>query len=686
MSEQTSSGGLISPSDIADLAGKSRAAVSYWRKHEADFPSPVTGTAARPLFDRIQVERWLRHRNALGGQNHGAIAVWAALNSMRGAAAMESLVAELHRILAIRKIALTDVATSQAWESARAASGREVTDWLLRAEDSAAQAWSEGAYALQSRLMRELPSEGLSQLVRAVEDAPAERLADVSDNALNKLVGGAARGGGEHGLPESRTAAILAAASRQRGGLAYDPACGIAQGLILFATRTPGAPRIVGNEINIDAYTIATVRALLRGIDAQFLLGNVLVEDPNPDLRADVILAEPPFGLRWDPAQAPFDPRWTFGVAPKSSSDLAWVQHALFHLAPDGVAYVLTPMGPLFRGGAEQKIRSGLVATDVIETIVGLPGKLVPHTSIPLTLWVLRRERRSQSRTGVTFIDASEEVNIEGSIAAWLDAVEAGIMPEVPSTHVEATDLIAAGADLLPNRWIARPGKEAGAVREQLSAAFSELEKVASAIEPLSASPSVSDGVAGATRIASVRELVSLGLASAWQGRVSVDEMSEKTDLRGIVTTRAVRDGLPAFFGYAGDLERLREERVTQAGDVLLTTMGRVRAIVDHAGGRIPARGVHVLRLDPATFDPEYVAIALSGEWNDAYQRGSTLTHAAVKDLEIPVLSLADQRDVVGGVARLRSIAEKATALAEAAKAASVAALDVVRYGAEKRR
>src|SRR5699024_1001329 len=128
--------------------------------------------------------------------------------------------------------------------------------------------------------------------------------------------------------------------------------------------------------------------------------------DPDPDLRADVVIAEPPFNLRLDYDLRLTDPRFVFGVPPARNADTAWLQHAIAHLTDTGRAFVITAHGALFRGGAEERLRTELLRQGCVETIVGLPGGMSAYTSIPLALWVLRRPNNEQS--DVLLIDASE--------------------------------------------------------------------------------------------------------------------------------------------------------------------------------------------------------------------------------------------------------------------------------------
>ena len=114
---------------------------------------------------------------------------------------------------------------------------------------------------------------------------------------------------------------------------------------------------MVGHDINVRAIRIARMRSFLHELDAEFECADVLLEDPAPDLQADTVVAEPPFGMDWSRSQNIADSRWAFGIPPANNSELAWLQHAIAHLNPDGSAYVVTSVAPLTARESETLMR-----------------------------------------------------------------------------------------------------------------------------------------------------------------------------------------------------------------------------------------------------------------------------------------------------------------------------------------
>jgi type I restriction enzyme M protein len=221
----------------------------------------------------------------------------------------------------------------------------------------------------------------------------------------------------------------------------------------------------------------------IRGIEVDLgpRWGDSFHEDLHPDLKADYILANPPFNISdWGGEQLRDDPRWKYGVAPAGNANFAWLQHMVSHLSPRGVAGVVLANGSLSsQQSGEGDIRRRLVEADLVECIVALPGQLFYSTPIPASLWFLNRDktpggaRAWRDRRGETlFIDArklgamvdrthrelaAEDVaRIAGTYHAWRGERGAGEYVHVPGFCASATadDLAHHGYVLTPGRYV----------------------------------------------------------------------------------------------------------------------------------------------------------------------------------------------------------------------------------------
>ncbi len=203
-------------------------------------------------------------------------------------------------------------------------------------------------------------------------------------------------------------------------GRVYDPACGSGGMFVQSAefVRAHGGKRtdisVYGQEFTDTTWRLAKMNLALRGIEADLgpQSADSFTRDLHPDVRADFVLANPPFNVSnwWDPKLAD-DPRWKYGTPPQGNANFAWVQHFIHHLAPGGTAGFVLANGSLSsKTGGEGDIRRRLVEADLVDCIVTLPDKLFYNTGIPVSLWFVSKNRHGnghRERRGETlFIDA----------------------------------------------------------------------------------------------------------------------------------------------------------------------------------------------------------------------------------------------------------------------------------------
>lgn len=676
--------GLVAPSEIAEMAGVSRGAVSNWRSGDrTDFPEPVGGSEARPLFDIAAVRDWLLERDYKIREDRGERIVWSLLNRFRGELAIEKTVDVLINVFVCRQLSHEAPALGAAWQEVLSAAPSELSAALSRLGWLAGQinpaAWFDLVKLPEDTRLDRI----LTSLVFLVNDLDVQNLDFIADDALRRVAAAQARSAGTYGLVGSRVSALLASlAASRRPETIYDPACGIAEALLKTHDTQGKDVRLVGHDINANAVRTARQRCFLAGVKADFDVVDVLTHDPDPELRADVIVAEPPLGLQWNAEQSFADPRWSLGVPPKSSADMAWMQHTIYHLNSGGRGFVITTMGPLFRSGAERSIRSKLLQQDCVEAVILLPGKMLPHTSVQLVLWVLCRPGESADPGTVLLIDASQTKNPEEHARSWL-SLGSGSGPKdlPPYAQIDVRDLLADDAVLTPNRWIERPEVESSNVANQYAGAVRDLNKAADSLAGFAIS-SHTQVEFSTPRIVTIKELAQQSATSLSQGRIMRDEAEKLGPI--VVSASDVRDGLPILRDVDQaawkDLASSKPHVVTQQGDVLVTTMNTIRAVVDAQGGRVLANGVYRLRVDTALFDPAYVAHCLRGTWNQRYQSGTTIKRADIKVLELPLIPLKEQRQLVAALDAISSAQRDAETAAAAARDMTRGLLDGLRY------
>lgn len=200
-------------------------------------------------------------------------------------------------------------------------------------------------------------------------------------------------------------------------GKVYDPCCG-SGGMFVhsanFVTEHQGNINnisVYGQELNATTWRLAKMNLVIRGIEAD--LGDANADtfhnDKHKSLRADFILANPPFNIK-DYGQDSLleDPRWKYDVPPKGNANYAWIQHMISKLAPRGVAGFVLANGSLSTGQTQEyNIRKAMVEDDIIDCIITLPDKLFYTTGIPVSLWFLRKQKKQNNK--ILFIDMREK-------------------------------------------------------------------------------------------------------------------------------------------------------------------------------------------------------------------------------------------------------------------------------------
>ena len=281
--------------------------------------------------------------------------------------------------------------------------------------------------------------------------------------------------------------------SRKIEGRVYDPCCG-SGGMFVQAERFVQAHggrlddiAIYGQESNYTTWRLCKMNLAVRGIDADIRWNNEgsFHKDELKDKRFDFALANPPFNTSdWGGERLREDPRWKYGVPPASNANYAWLQHILWHLAPNGTAGVVLANGSMSSTqSGEDEIRRAMVEADVVDCMIALPGQLFYSTQIPACLWFLARNKNPggkwRDRSGeVLFIDArklghlvdrtrrelSDEdiARIAKTYHAWRGEKDTGTYADVPG-FCKAARL----EEMKAHNYLLTPGRYVGAAEEE---------------------------------------------------------------------------------------------------------------------------------------------------------------------------------------------------------------------------
>lgn len=323
------------------------------------------------------------------------------------------------------------------WEQLRAAApqpdiGKRIDDALTLIE--ADNPKLKGI--LDKRFARaQLPDGKLGELVNLIStigfgDDPSKArdiLGQVYEYFLGMFASAEGKRGGQFYTPASIVKTLVAVLSPSKGQI-YDPCCG-SSGMFVQSERfiedhggKLGDVSIYGQEANPTTWRLAAMNLVIRGMD--YNLGkepaDTFTKNQHPDLRADYVLANPPFNISdWWHASLEGDVRWVYGTPPQGNANYAWLQHILHHLKPTGRAGIVLANGSMSSSqNSEGQIRAAMVEADVVEVMIALPGQLFFNTQIPACLWFLAKQKKRQGE--VLFIDARKQATMISRVQSEL--------------------------------------------------------------------------------------------------------------------------------------------------------------------------------------------------------------------------------------------------------------------------
>ena len=282
--------------------------------------------------------------------------------------------------------------------------------------------------------------------------------------------------GGEFYTPSSVVRTLVEILQPFEDCRVYDPCCG-SGGMFVQSAKFVEAHQgsrnrisVYGQESNADTWKMAKMNMAIRGIDADFgpYQADTFFDDLHKTLKADFILANPPFNLSyWGQDKLQDDIRWKYGVPPAGNANYAWIQHMIHHLAPNGKIGLVLANGALStQSSGEGEIRKRIIEDDLIEGIVAMPTQLFYSVTIPVTLWFISKNKNQKGKT--LFIDARKmgymvdrkhrdftDEDIQ-KLADTFKAFQSGTLEEVKGFCAVATTEQIAAQDyiLTPGRYV----------------------------------------------------------------------------------------------------------------------------------------------------------------------------------------------------------------------------------------
>ena len=316
------------------------------------------------------------------------------------------------------------------------------------------------------------------ELTAASEGEKTHRSVDllgrVYEYFLTRFASAEGKNGGQFYTPSCVVRCLVEMLAPYKGRI-YDPACG-SGGMFVQSEKFVeshggkiGDISIYGQESNATTRRLAVMNLALRGIEADFgeEHADTFRRDLHPDLRADFVIANPPFNDS-DWFRKDDDVRWQYGVPPKGNANFAWVQHFIYHLAPQGMSgFVLANGSMSSNQSGEGEIRKALIEADLVDCMVALPGQLFYSTQIPVCLWFIAKNKNADTKRG--FRDRRKQT-------LFIDARKMGTL--IDRVHRELTDADLDKITSTYHAWrggTAAPSPLAGEGRGEGAAAYTDI-------------------------------------------------------------------------------------------------------------------------------------------------------------------------------------------------------------------
>lgn len=668
----------VTLAEVARIAGVGRAAVSNWRRRHDTFPAPVGGSDTSPQFSLTEVEQWLRHNGKVEGVGSRE-RLWPHFEALGDRTLVGLAVAEIGRRVLAGDVIMPGPAGGELPEDAQRL--------IDRTAGSTRQADSQDIFEF-------LLARWLETHVRQISVTPAPLaglMAVIADVFSPKS-----------GVPES----------------VLDPACG-AGGLLIAAVRqwaaadrSPGVV-LAGTDRDLALASLAAARlgfasaehggslrggrraaeagAHIAGVDVR--VGDSLRADPHGEFRADVVLCNPPFNERdWGHEELATDPRWTYGLPPRTEPELAWVENALARLKPGGVAVLLLPPAVASRR-AGRRIRGALLRAGAIQGVIALPPGTAAPYSVSLHLWVLQAPVPTTvaTRREVLLVDAAASGPRPGGGPQGIDWPElrehvvsavrsyvargesqaggrgrpTAVLP-AGCVAVPVVDLLDEQVDLTPARYVPGAGVSGGVQLRESWPKFEDLLHTLSELADLLSRFDLASehGTPVTTTVGDLDRAQALTVHAGRDTSAGLTRLEVPSE--GAVPMLTVPDllsgGKPRSWLPADQVSRTGSAlTLAEANDVVVVGVERAyRAWVQTDGPVVLGPQLYLLRVDPALLDPWFIAGCLRAPANarQASTHTSSSSRIDVRKLQVLQLLLAEQRRYARAFQQLAAMEE----------------------------
>lgn len=605
---------LITPTEIARLAGRSLPAVSNWMKRFDDFPEGITVDGSKRLqYDRDEIIAWLerRHLTQVASREHGALL---SIDRDLRRDFLGTLFVVFHAIP--QKEGRSVHAVLEKYRELASGSGDDLVNFdLAEVPDTVAE--------LVPRY-KGLSDSELADILSGPEDASQGRMA------------------GEYSTPNVLVD-FLAALAPSTTSSVVDLASGHGRILESFAEQGIGRSYF-GSDINRKSVIQARQSALLRGLPISYSVANIL--DSAEKRSASLVVADPPLGVRM--SREDLEKQiWPYGRPTSQDITTAFLQRAVEALEPGGTALVLSTASLLSRGAGVAEMRRELLHAGAIRGVVALPSKLRPNTAIPLALWILGTPDTEVQ--DVVMVDASlsspEDLAKDGPV---VKAILAELKGDVANgddnyaTTVPIRNLLTRDVELRPNAWVAKK-RDLIEPQEQLKLAQKGLDSVEEVVGQMplsSADLTIGELETPLVSLRDLRDRGAIKLLRSPMARASEDGSGDPVlDVRVLLGDRDKASARRLLDPAATGL-------VIEPGDIVVAAGSRsVVALVWQEGGWVAGTGIQVIRVKDTSLNSQFLAAAIQHPRNLAHvDAGALRVQVNIQSFEVPDIPPEEQK------------------------------------------
>jgi len=617
---------LVTLTELAGHLGKSSQVISNWRRRYPDFPQPIIEDSESPLYDLTAVQNWQAAR-MLERSPH---------RSNQSDLSREYYAAILLQ-LAYKKVGAT---SDSPWES------------VLNLETKMPPHILVIVKSLAENL--QTPMSQLWDQIRTLADLDQ---IDALKGDLYKVINSKSIMAGAISNLELIDLIKELHSDQKTPVKIYDPAAGLSHGLLNF--NYSKSTQLFGQEIYQSTADLAQLLAWIMDQELTIAVGDTLQEDQLVDVKADLVICEPPFGMRTGPRLRHKD--WPFGDI-GTNADLAWLQIVVEHLAEDGTGYMLLPSGALARTAREEvNIRRKLVSSNCLEAVIALPP-ISSATRLPVSLIVVRAPGARPKMDGALMIDISDQKswNLKSvvKISKHLHDFRKGKEVNIPGTaYVAKTrELMDDQVSWVPALYLAR-SLSGGADRtleisesQELNYLEENLSKMQMQLKEITTKASVIKFSNQQTTLGDLerKKLISIirGSRRLNPGPQNSFHETSAADTVDVISAVDIRRSGKLTATKSIKVKELPNPTISKPNDILVARIGELRAKIDVDGGHVILSPVQIIRATE-NIDPNIIVSALNSSLARKLSIGSGIGRIEIEHIPLPAQVSTEDRSLV---------------------------------------